>query len=165
MPAQSASGLKLFRILGWVLAIFIPLYCLLLFPAFHELGSAIAGARQSYFSWPELALISLPLNLAAVGFGVAAHGLKRQHQWAANWFVASLLLLIVVDALMYFCYDLVKPWYRMDGMHVLGLGASSWRFLDSIYFSSAITGVIFLVLLVAFILWHFKLANRQQDKS
>jgi len=161
MAAQPSAGLKLFRIVAWVLAGFIPFYCLLLFPAFHELGSAIAGARQSYFSWPELALISLPLNLAAVGLAVAAYGLKRQREQAANCFVGSLLVLIVVDALMYFCYDLVKPWYRMDGMQVLGLGASSWRFLDSIYFSAAVTGVIFLVMLLAFILWYFKPSNRQ----
>ena len=161
MAAQPSAGLKLFRIVAWVLAGFIPLYCLLLFPLFHELGSAIAGARQSYFSWPELALISLPLNLAAMGFAAAAYGLKRQRQWAPACFVSSLLLLIVVDAVMYFSYAMVNPWYRMDGMRVLGLGSSSWRFLDSIYFSAAVTGVIFLVMLLAFILWYFKPSNRQ----
>ena len=161
MEAPFAGGLKLFRVLGWVLAFLIPLYCFLLFPLFHELGSAIAGARQSYFSWPELVLITLPLDLAAIGLAMAAYGLKRQRHWAPACFISSLSLLIVVDTLMYFLYDRVKPWYRMDGMDVLGLGASSWRFLDSIYFSAAITGGIFLVLLVAFILWYLKQPGRQ----
>jgi hypothetical protein len=150
MTAQPPAGSKFFRVLGWMLAWLIPVYCFLLFPVFHELGSAIAGARQSYFSWPELVLITLPLNLAAIGLALSAYGLKRQRRWAPACFMGSLSLLIVIDALMYFCYAMVKPWYRMDGMNVLGLGASSWRFLDSIYFSAPVTGVIFLAILAGF---------------
>jgi hypothetical protein len=161
VTTQPVAGSKIFRVLGWVLAWIIPVYCFLLFPLFHQLASGIAGSRQSYFSWPELVMITLPLDLAAIGLAMASFGLKRLRRWAPACFMGSLSLLIAVDALMYFGYASVKPWYRMDGMHVLGLGASSWRFLDSIYFSAAVTGALFLTLLAAFVLWYLKLPDRR----